>query len=74
MGWARSFQPLMKARILALRSWTEPKVPRRMVWRSMIPNQTSTRFSHEPEVGVKWTWILGLAASQSRTSTRLCVA
>ena len=35
----------------------------------MIPNQTSTRFSHDPEVGVKWTWILGLAASQVRISS-----
>ena len=36
-----------------------------MAWRSMMPNQTSTRFSHDPEVGVKWTWILGLPASQA---------
>ena len=42
-----------------MRSRTERKVPRWMAWRSMIPNQTSTRFSHNPEVGVKWTWILG---------------
>jgi hypothetical protein len=52
---------------------TERKVPR-MAWRSMIPNQTSTRFSHDPQVGVKWTWILGLAASQVRISTRLWAA
>ena len=45
-----------------------------MAWRSMMPNQTSTRFSHDPEVGVKWTWIRGFAASQSRTSTCLWVA
>ena len=49
-----------------MRSRTERKLPRWMAWRSMIPNQTSTRFSQDPEVGVKWTWILGLAASQVR--------
>ena len=47
-----------------MRSRTEGKTPRRMAWRSMMPNQTSTRFSQEPEVGVKWTRIRGLAASQ----------
>jgi hypothetical protein len=45
----------MKARILALRSLTERNVPRWMAWRSMMPNQTPTRFSQEPEVEVKWT-------------------
>ena len=40
-GWRRSFQPATKARILAFRSRTEPKLPRRIAWRSMIPNQTS---------------------------------
>lgn len=34
----------------------------------------TTRFSHDPEVGVKWTWILGLAASQVRISIRLWAA
>ncbi len=28
-----------------------------MAWRSMMPNQTSTRLSQEADVGVKWTWI-----------------
>ena len=41
---------------------------------SMIPNQTSTRFSQDPEVGVKCNWILGFAASQSRISIRLRAA
>ncbi len=53
----------MNVRILALSCLTEVNVPRRMAWRSMMPNQTSTRFSHGPEVGVKWTWTRGLAAS-----------
>ena len=66
-GWQRSFQPLMKARILIIRSRTERKVPRWMAWRSMMENQTSTRFHHDPEVGVKWRWILGLAASNAFT-------
>jgi len=52
-GWQRSFQPSMKVRILALRSRTERQVPRWMAWRSMMPNQTSTRFSQGPDVGVK---------------------
>ena len=30
----------MKARIFVLRSVTEVRVPRRMAWRSMIPNHT----------------------------------
>ena len=40
----------------------------------MIPNQTSTRFSQDAEVGVKCTVTRGFAASQSRTSTRLWAA
>jgi hypothetical protein len=34
----------MKARILVLRSLTEPKLPQWMAWRSMMPNQISTMF------------------------------
>src|SRR5215218_4373654 len=45
-GWQRSFQPLLKARILVISSRTERKVPRWMACFSMIENQTSTRFSH----------------------------
>jgi hypothetical protein len=52
-GCLRLFQPSMKARILIIRSRTEGKTPRRMAWRSMMPNQTSTRFNQEAEVGVK---------------------
>src|SRR6476660_9251885 len=66
-GCLRSFQLLMNARILIIRSRTEGKTPRRMAWRSMMPNQTSTRFSQDPEVGVKWTWIRGFAASHAFT-------
>lgn len=32
-----------------------------MAWRSMMPNQTSTRFNHDPDVGVKWTLMRGFA-------------
>src|SRR3954464_7893287 len=53
---------------------SDAKVPRWMACLSMIPNQASTRFSQDPEVGVKCTWIRGLAASHWRTSTRLWVA
>ena len=34
-------------------------MPRWMAWRSMIPNQISTRLSQDPEVGVKWMWMRG---------------
>ncbi len=54
-GCSRVLQPLMKTRILAMSSRTEMKVPWRMAWRSMMPNQTSTKFSRDPDVGVKWT-------------------
>ena len=46
-------------------SRTLRKVPRWIAWRSMIPNQTSTRLSHDAEVGVKCTWMRGFSASQS---------
>jgi len=73
-GCLRWFHPVMKVRILAMRSGTEGNTPRRMAWRSMMPNQTSTRFSQDPEVGVKWTWKRGVAASQAFTSGCLWVA
>ena len=60
-GHFRLFQLLMNSRILPINSRTETKVPRRMAWRSMMPNQTSTRFNHDPDVGVKWTLIHGFA-------------
>jgi hypothetical protein len=50
-GWQRSFQPLMKARILIIRSRTDGKLPRWMAWRSLMENQIST--------GSAW-WIQGL--------------
>jgi hypothetical protein len=43
---------------------TLPKVPRRMAWRSMMPNQSSTRFIHDADVGVKCTCTRGFASSQ----------
>ena len=42
---------------------TLSKDPRRMAWRVMIPKKTSTRFSQEPEVGVKCSVIRGFLAS-----------
>ena len=50
-GWQRSFQPSMNAVIASIRSRTEPKVPRRMACRVMIPKKISTRLSQDPEVG-----------------------
>jgi hypothetical protein len=35
-------------------------MPRRMACVSVIENQTSTRFSHDTERGVKCTWIRGV--------------
>ena len=64
-GLAAVVPAVDEGRILIIRSRTEAKVPRWMDWRSMMPNQTSTRFNQDPEVGVKWTWIRGLAASQA---------
>ena len=59
-GWERSFQPLMKARILVLRSLTDLNTPRRMAWRSRMPNQISTRFIQEAWVGVTCTTTRGV--------------
>src|SRR6476660_8700311 len=52
-GWHRSFQASMKVSMAPMRSLTEVNVPRQIAWRVMIPKNTSTRFSHDPEVGVK---------------------
>jgi hypothetical protein len=51
-GRQRSFQAAMKRSIAAMRSATVVKLPRCSAWRVMIEKNTSTRFSHEPEVGV----------------------
>ena len=59
-GWHRSFQPSMKRLMAAVRSLTLVKLPRRMAWRVMIEKKTSTRFSQDPEVGVKCRVIRGL--------------
>ena len=67
-GWQRPFQPSMKASMAAMRSLTEVKLPRRMACRVMIEKKTSTRFSHDPDVGVKCSVIRGCLASQARTS------
>jgi hypothetical protein len=71
-GWQRSFQPSMKSSMAAMRSLTEVKLPRRMACRVMIEKNTS-RFSHDPDVGVKCRMILGCLASQARTSGWLWV-
>jgi hypothetical protein len=59
-GLAASIPAVMNARILIMRSRTEGNAHRWIAWRSIMPNDTSTRFSHDPEVGVKWIWILGV--------------
>ena len=72
-GWQRSFHPSMKASMALTRSGTEVKLPRRMACRVMIEKKTSTRFSQDPDVGVKCKVIRGCLASQARTSGWLCV-
>ena len=72
-GWQRSFQPSMKARIAVTSSLTLSKDPRRMAWRVMIPKNTSTRFSQDPEVGVKCSVTRGFLASQALISSCLWV-
>ena len=68
-GSQRSFQPLMNAVMASVRSRTEPKVPRRMAWRVMIPKKISTMFSQDPLVGVKCRVIRGFRASHAFTPT-----
>jgi hypothetical protein len=63
----------MNARI-AWVSWvTLSKDPRRIAWRVMIPKNTSMRFSHEPEVGVKCRVIRGCLVSHWLMSSCLWV-
>lgn len=69
-GWQRSSQPSMNWPILAIRSLTEAKVPRRMAWRVMIGKNASARLSQEQPVGVQRH--RGFAASQASTSGCLC--
>src|SRR3954464_4760209 len=52
-GRQRSFQAPMKCSIAAMRSATVGKLPRRSACRVMIEKNASTRFSHDPDVGVK---------------------
>jgi hypothetical protein len=42
-------------------------VPRWMAWRSMMLNQTSTRFIQDAEVGVKWILIRSEALNRLLT-------
>jgi hypothetical protein len=64
-GAQRSFQPSVKRSIAAIRSVTLAKLSRRMACRVMIEKKTSTRFSQDPEVGVKCRVIRGCRASQA---------
>ena len=59
---------VMKVSMASMRSLTEVKLPRRMACRVMIEKKTSTRFSHDPDVGVKYKVTRGCLASQARTS------
>ena len=57
-----------EARILALRSLTEVKTPRRMAARSMTEKRISTMLSQEALVGDEVGVDAGLSSSQPRTS------
>jgi hypothetical protein len=46
---------------------TEVKLPRRIACRVMIEKNTSTRFSHDPDVGVKCSVIRGCLSSQPKS-------
>jgi hypothetical protein len=72
-GRKRSFQASMNRSMAAMRSATVGKLPRRSAWRVMIEKNASTRFSHEPEVGVTCRVIRGWRASQARTAGCLWV-
>jgi hypothetical protein len=48
-----------------MRALTEVKVPRRIDWRVMIPNQISIWFNQLDPTGVKWNVMFGLAASHA---------
>ena len=52
----------------AMSSATVGKLPRRSAWRVRIEKNTSTRFCHEPEVGVKCRRTRRWRASQARTA------
>ena len=67
-GLEPSFHCLVKASIMATSSLTLRKLPRRMALRVRMPNDVSTWFIQEAEVGVKWKMTRGFAASQVRTS------
>src|SRR4051812_29631883 len=57
----------------AIRSATVGKVPRCRAWRVMTEKNASTKFSQEPEVGVKCRRTRRCRASQARTAGCLCV-
>ena len=46
----------------------------RMAWPVMIPKNTSTRFNHDPEVGVKCIVTLGFLSSHAVAAGCLWVA
>jgi hypothetical protein len=57
----------------AMSSLTLSKEPRRIAWRVMIEKNTSTRFSQDPEVGVKRSVTRGFLASHVLMSACLWV-
>src|SRR3954453_15011400 len=72
-GFELAFQWSMYSRIGLIRTVTEVKVPRRMAWRVMMPNQVSIWLIQDEPTGVKGKCTCGLRASQALTSGVVCV-
>src|SRR6185295_2465954 len=72
-GLELAFQWSMYSRICLIRTVTEVKVPRRMDWRVMMPNQVSIWLIQDEPTGVKWKCTCGLRCSHAVTSGVVCV-
>ncbi len=64
----------MNRRIAAIRSATDGKLPRWIAWRVMMEKNALTRFTHDPEVGVKCNVTRLFFANHLRTFSCLWVA
>src|SRR5262245_65952255 len=63
-GLGSSLRTSINSQIARSSSLTLRWAPRRICFVVSSPNQRSTRFNHEPYVGVKWTWNRGRFANQ----------
>src|SRR3954454_24968071 len=67
-GLELAFQWSMYSWICLTGTVTEVKVPRRMDWRVMMPNQVSIWLIQDEPTGVKWKCTCGLRSSHVLTS------